>query len=79
MTTEETIFPKGFSVFEKHQNAPDFVICELSIEPKAFMQFISEQREHINDKGYFRLTVKKSREGKLYAQVNTYKPEPTVT
>jgi hypothetical protein len=71
--TSPQIFAAGLSVFKAHEQAPEFVKCELSIDPKIFMQFIGENREHITDKGYFRLTIKESREGKLYAVVNTYK------
>ena len=77
--TTDPVFPKGFTVFLPHEKAPDFVKCDISIEPKAFIDFLAANREYMSEKGYFKITIKEGRDGKWYPQVDTYKPNQAQT
>lgn len=63
-------FVTGLYVNPPHEKAPDFVKAGISIKPQEFIGWLKEQAP--NDKGYVRLQVKESRDGKWYASVDTY-------
>ena len=66
------LYPK-----EKHANAPDFVMCKVSINIKQFGEWM---REHIKEnpgEEWINLDFKVSKGGKGYAQVDTWKPNKT--
>lgn len=73
MADTDTIFPDGMSVFSPHEKAPDFVLANISVEPHKFVAFLKANEQYKSDKGYFKFVLKKSRDGKLYAQLDTYK------
>lgn len=63
-------FPKGLIVKRPKEGSPDFVKLQISIKIGEFQEFLStKQTEWLN------IDVKKSKEGKLYAEVNDWKPE----
>jgi len=63
-------FLNGFMVKEAHPNSPDFIKCKVSINiPSITEAFAEFDNEWIN------LDIKRSKEGKLYAQVDEWKPE----
>jgi len=67
--SEEKIFADGF-IAKRHERAPDFVACNLSIkvgEAVAFMQ--QHQRE-----GWINLQVKQAKSGKYYVELDTFRP-----
>lgn len=66
-------FVTGLFVNPPHEKAPDFVKAAISIRPKEFAACLAEQEP--NDKGYVRLQVKSSRDGKWYAAVDNWRPE----
>lgn len=70
----ETIYPKGASVFLPHVKAPEFVKYNISIEPKQFIAFMSEHKQYMSEKGYFKFTIKEGSKGP-YLSLDTYKPE----
>ena len=57
-----------------HEKAPEFVLASLSINQAKFINWLNEQEA--NDKGYIKIDVKKSREGKPYCELNTYRGTP---
>lgn len=62
-------FPKGFYYKESHANAPDFVKGGASIKVDEFIKYLkSVNRDWLN------LDFKISRDGKPYAEVNTFEP-----
>ena len=66
----EAKFVDGFFVKDKHPNAPDFVICKISMkkaEVAAWLQAWDEE--------WVNLDVKRSKDGKLYAQIDEWKPQ----
>lgn len=69
MSTEK-IFASGFT-FKREENAPDFVIGSLSLEVSKAIEFIKEHSSN----GWVNLDVKKSKGGKIYVELNTYKKE----
>lgn len=67
----EPTFAKGLFV-EKKDGSPDFVVCRLSVKCKDFYEFM---KEHVNDKGYINIQVKKAKKNdKLYAELDTWQP-----
>lgn len=74
----ETIFPQGVSVFLPNEKAPDFVKAELYINPLQFAEFCRLHPEWMSEKGFMKLSIKKSQKGTLYCDVNTYKPQKQV-
>lgn len=63
-------FPKGLMVKAPRTGAPDFVKMSISIKVAELQEWLStKQTEWVN------LDVKESKEGKLYAAVNNWKPD----
>ena len=58
-----------------HENAPDFVLGSISMRPEQFTDWLSRQQP--NEKGYVRLSVKRSKAGKIYVALDDYKPKET--
>jgi hypothetical protein len=67
---EEIKFVEGLFVNEK-KNAPDFVNAKISINAK----FIEWYEANKNEKGYVNIDILTSREGKMYAKHNDWKPD----
>ena len=63
-------FVDGLYIYPPHEKAPDFVKAAIGINRKKLGNWL---REHKEDN--IRLDVKESKEGKWYAEVNTYKKE----
>ena len=64
-------FPSGL-YFDRRDNAPDFVIGQISIVKHKFLEWLAQA--DASGKGYVNLDVKRSRDGKLYVSVNKWKP-----
>jgi len=69
----DKIFAKGFS-FKRNDNAPEFVVGKLSIKADEAIQFIKENSSN----GWVNLDIKKSKEGKFYIELDTFKKENKV-
>ena len=68
--SDEIEFIDGLMFKEKHQNAPDFVICKLSIKREELIAWLqAKDGEWING------DIKRSKQGKLYAAVDNWKPD----
>ncbi len=70
---DEKTFAKGIYFGKPHPNAPDFVKGKIDIKVDDLMLFL---KEHENEKGYVNLDLKESKAGKLYLELNTFKPQP---
>lgn len=68
----EKVFADGFIWKKPRENAPDFVLGSISIKADEAVFFI--KKNTIN--GWVNLDVKKSKNGKIYMELNTWKPEP---
>ena len=66
-------FADGIYFNEPHERAPDFVLGSLSIKPEEFLIWLSQQA--VNEKGYVRLKVNRSKNGKVYVALDDWKPE----
>jgi hypothetical protein len=79
---EDKILPEGLRFFNKHENAPDFVIGSLVVTPADLIEFCKKNAALLTDyngKKQMRLQVLKSQNGGIYSVVDTYKkgdPKP---
>jgi hypothetical protein len=76
----DQILPKGIRLFNKHQNAPEFVIGTMVITPNDLVAWLKEQPElmtEYNGAKQIRLQILKSKDGNLYCSVDTYKKDAT--
>jgi hypothetical protein len=69
----EVEFVNGLIVKKPHDNAPDFVKCGISINRKSLMEWLAGRGDE-----WINLQVKESKEGKWYAQVDTWKPKDKI-
>jgi hypothetical protein len=72
---DQVTFPDGFRVFSPKETAPEYIKCDIVINVDQFTQFM---RAAATD-GEVRLTLKESRGGALYCQLNTWRPESAAT
>ena len=63
----EAIFPIGIRAYKPNSNAPEYIITELDIQRDDFLAWLHSQGERV------KLTVKLSKSGTYYVQVNDYK------
>jgi len=64
-------FVDGLIVKQPHEKAPDFVKCSISIKRKDLGNWLRGKSDD-----WINIDVKESRNGKWYAAVNDFKPEP---
>ena len=70
MMADEKKFIDGLIV-KRNEKAPDFVICNLSFKCEDFVAFLKANHKN----GWLNVNVKKSKGGKLYAEVDTWQPK----
>ena len=71
-------FPEGVRFFTPHSKAPDFVIGSLVITPNDLVAWLKKEPELLTEyegKKQIKLQVLKSKEGKPYLQVDTFKKD----
>ena len=68
--SNEVVFANGIIFKMPRQGAPDFVKGSLSFKVDEAIQFL---QEHQNN-GWCNVDLKVSRQGKPYAELNTWKP-----
>ena len=71
--SEEKKFIQGLWFNLPHEKAPDFVKGSVSLSKESFLKWLQE--EVPNEKGYIKIDLKVSKQGKAYAEVNDYQPE----
>lgn len=59
--------------FDRNEKAPDFVKGRLSIQVEKFIKYLTE---NVNEKGYVNIDLKQGQNGKYYAELNIFKPQP---
>jgi len=72
----QTEFVDGLRVFAPNQNAPEWIVANISIEAKEFYKWLVAKGKTLGDEKYIKLDVKKSKKGGLYVSVNNFKPDP---
>ena len=73
----DQILPEGIRFFPKHERAPDFVLGTMVVTLDDLTKFFNDRKDLLteyNGKKQLKLQLLKSREGKLYSAVDTYKP-----
>lgn len=65
-------FVAGMYFNQPHEKAPDFVLGSISIRPIDFIAWLSLQKQ--NEKGYIKISIKKSKAGKIYSELDEYEP-----
>jgi len=71
------IFADGLIIKARRDTAPEWIKAHISIKVQEFAAFM---KQHNND-NWINLDICASKEGKLYCQLNTWKPEskPEIT
>ena len=67
--SEEKVFADGF-IAKRRENAPDFVLCNLSVKVEEAIAFL---QKHQSD-GWVNLDVKVSKGDKPYVELDTWRP-----
>ena len=73
----DKILAKGIRFFT-NEKSPDFVICNIVITLDELNHFIKENADYLteyNGKKQIKLQLLKSKEGKLYANLDNYRPK----
>ena len=60
-------------IAKRQDNAPDFVLCNLSLKVDDLINFMQQH----NNNGWVNIDVKRSKAGKVFAALNTWKPTAT--
>jgi hypothetical protein len=74
----KVVFIDGVNVFTPNEKAPDFVKASLVINPTKLIAWLKENDQHLTEgkEGLeLRTQIKESKQGKLYAAVDTYEPK----
>lgn len=73
MNDNNTIFVEGMYSNEVSDKAPDFILGSLSIQPMKLATWLQANAKLANEKGYINLVIKRSKAGKRFISVDTYK------
>lgn len=66
-------FVSGLFYNEPSEKAPDFILANISVAPEKFIGWLMAQTA--NEKGYIKMVVKKSKQGKAYIELDTWEPK----
>lgn len=66
----DKVFAEGLYFFESDK---DFILGKLSVNSNQFIEWLEKQET--DEKGYVKLDILKSKEGKPYIALNTWKPQ----
>jgi len=67
--SNDKVFVDGLIV-KRHENAPDYVLCNLSIKVEELIPFLQQHASN----GWVNVQCKQGKSGKLYAELDTWKP-----
>lgn len=70
----EKQFVDGLSVKEKNENIPEWIKMRLLVNRLQLIEWLQGQSEK-----WIEIDVKESKAGKMYCEVNTWKPEDSIT
>ena len=71
----DIIFVNGLSAKKPHENAPSFVIADISVKVADLHEWLNHNQGLANDSGYINLSLKESKAWNFYIEVNDFKPE----
>lgn len=72
MDEREKIFVDGVRLSELSANTPTFIIAKMGFKVDEFTAFL---KQHETNNGYVNVDIKLSKNGKMYAELNTYVPQ----
>mgnify|MGYP003648761137 CR=1 FL=1 len=75
----KVVFIDGVNVFTPNESAPDFVKASMVINKEKLITWLQTNGEYLSDGKYgkeLKMQIKQSKQGKLYASVDTFKPKP---
>ena len=58
-------------IAKRQDNAPDFVLCNLSLKVEDLIQFMQQYQNN----GWVNIDIKRSKQGKIFAALNTWRPD----
>ena len=67
---EEKVFADGF-LFKRRENAPEFVVGNVSVKCKEAVAFMKEH----NKDGWLNLNIMQAKSGKYYMELDTFVPK----
>lgn len=76
--SETKVFVTGVRFFDKHANAPDFVIGTLVISPNELFKWLQDNpgmMTQYNGQPQVKMQVKRSQAGQLYCELDQWKPQ----
>jgi len=65
-------FASGIYFDTPHEKAPDYVLGRISVNADKFIAWLEAQEK--SEKGYVNMNVKRSKGGKVYVELDTWKP-----
>lgn len=77
-TTTPILFVDGMYSNEVSEKAPEWLLGSISVQPEKLAMWLQANLALKNEKGYINLTVKRSKAGKRFISVDTYK-KPTAS
>lgn len=69
----EKQFVDGLRVKEKNENIPEWIKMRLLVNRLQLIEWLQSQSEK-----WIEIDIKESKAGKLYCEVNTWKPEDSI-
>ncbi len=69
---KEHNFTQGLRFWDKHPNAPEWVIGKISIKPKEFTDWL--KANYKKGEEYINIEVKRGNSGNPYTELSTFKP-----
>lgn len=73
MPQQDKVFANGLIIKDRKPNTPDWVKANLSFRVDEFIQTLQQN----NNNGWVNVIIKKSQNGKTYAEVDTWQPTQT--
>jgi hypothetical protein len=75
MDKPEKIFVDGMMFRNPNPQAPAFIKGDISVNVEKFKDFCVKNADYTSEKGWLNITLKESRGGAMYFELNTWKPE----
>jgi len=69
-------FAEGISIYEPHQNAPDFIKGDVVITEEFLNTFKKNCFKNTKGVNQMRMNLNLSKKGTLYLSINDYRPQP---
>lgn len=77
MNNTPKIFVEGMFFRPRTEKQPDFIRGSIFLNVGSMKQFFIANQEHISEKGYLNVVLKKSQKGTYYFELDTWKPNST--